>query len=81
MDLLRSNICADVLVPFSGEMQAQDGTVMNKADQIILPKDIITMDWLAENVVGSIPSISDLTKEAQAVTKIQGLSSLDASEA
>lgn len=81
VDLLRSNICADVLVPFSGEMLAQDGTVMNKADQIILPKDIITMDWLAENVIGSIPLNSELTEDARAVTKMQGLSSLEESEA
>ena len=81
VDLLRSNICADVLVPFSGEILAQDGKVMNKAEQIISPKEIITMDWLAENVVGSIPSISDLTEEARAVTKIQGLSGLEESEA
>ena len=81
VDLLRSNICADVLIPFSGEMLAQDGTVMNKAEQTISPKEIITMDWLAENVVGSIPSILDLTEEARAVTKMQGLSSLEALEA
>lgn len=81
VDLLRSNICADVLIPFSGEMLSQDGTVMNKAEQTILPKEIITMDWLAENVVGSIPSILDLTEEARAVTKMQGLSSLETPEA
>lgn len=81
VDLLRSNICADVLIPFSGEILAQDGTVMNKAEQIISPKEIITMDWLAENVVGSIPSIPDLTEEARAVTKIQGLSGSEESEA
>ena len=81
VDLLRSNICADVLIPFSGEMLAQGGTVMNKAEQTISPKEIITMDWLAENVVGSIPSILDLTEEARAVTKMQGLSSLEALEA
>ena len=54
---------------------------MNKAEQTISPKEIITMDWLAENVVGSIPSILDLTEEARAVTKMQGLSSLEALEA
>ena len=72
--LLQNNICSEILNPFSGELRAQDGTVMNKSDQIILPKDIITMDWLVDNVVGSIPSISDLAEEAQKVAKIQGLS-------
>lgn len=73
INLFRNNICSDALIPFSGELCTQDGTVMNQSDQIISPSEIITMDWLVENVVGSIPSISDLTEEAQAVTKMQGL--------
>lgn len=73
VSLLRNNICSDALTPFYGELLTQDGTVMNKSDQVIPPREIITMDWLAENVVGNIPSISDLTEEAQAVTKMQGL--------
>ena len=60
-------------MPFSGNLCAQDGTVMNTADQVIAPKDIITMDWLLDNVVGSIPKISDLTENAQAVARMQGL--------
>ena len=74
VDLLRSNICSETLVPFSDDLRAQDGTVMNQSGQIIPPREIITMDWLVDNVIGSIPSISDLTKEAQAVAKIQGVS-------
>lgn len=80
VDLFRSNICSDVLVPFYGNLRAQDGTVMNESDQTILPQEIITMDWLVENVVGSIPLISDLTEEAQAVTRMQGLGKTQASE-
>lgn len=74
VELLRNDICSETLIPFSGELYAQDGTVMNKFDQIIPPKDIITMDWLMDNVVGSIPSFSDLTEEAQTVARMQGLS-------
>jgi len=73
VDLLRNNICSDTLIPFSGNLCAQDGTVMNTPDQVILPQDIITMDWLLDNVVGSIPRISDLTENAQAVARMQGL--------
>ena len=74
VELLRNSICSETLIPFSGELCAEDGTVMNKAGQIIPPKEIITMDWLVDNVVGSIPSISDLTEKAQTVAKMQGLS-------
>lgn len=74
VDLFRNDICSDVLIPFSGELYAQDGTLMNEADQIIPPHEIITMDWLLDNVVGRIPSISELTEEAQIITKMQSLS-------
>ena len=74
VDLLRSNICSETLIPFSGDLRAQDGTVMNKSGETIPPRDIITMDWLVDNVVGSIPSILDLTEEGQAVAKMQGVS-------
>ena len=73
VELLRNDICSETLIPFSGELYAQGGTVMNESDQIIPPKEIITMDWLADNVVGSIPSLAELTEEAQAVAKMQGL--------
>ena len=73
VELLRSNICSEILIPFSGDLWDQDGTVMNGPDDIIPPKDIITMDWLVDNVIGRIPSISDLTEEAQAIARMQGL--------
>ena len=74
VELLKNDICAETLIPFSGELYAQGGSIVNESDQIIPPQKIITMDWLADNVVGSIPSISDLNEEAQSVAKMQGLS-------
>ena len=73
VDLLRNNICSETLIPFSGELIAQDGTVMNEADKVLSPQEIITMNWLIDNVVGSIPPITDFTEKAQSVAKIQGL--------
>ena len=37
------------------------------------PDEIITMDWLAENVIGKIPELDELTEEAQALVKFQGI--------
>ena len=73
VDLLRSNICSETLIPFSGELISQDGTVMNEADKVLTPQEIITMNWLIDNVVGSIPPITEFTEKAQKVAKIQGL--------
>ena len=73
VDLLRNNICSETLIPFSGELFAQDGTVMNEADKVLSPQEIITMNWLIDNVVGNIPPITEFTEKAQKVAKIQGL--------
>lgn len=78
VELLRNDICSETLIPFSGELYAQDGTSMSKSDQIIPPKEIITMDWLMDNVEGIIPAITELTEEAQTVAKMQGLSKTQA---
>ncbi len=72
VNLLRNNICSETLVPFYGEIVSQDGVVRNEAEQFMTPQDIITMDWLADNVVGSIPTVAELTAEAQAVARMQG---------
>ena len=73
VDLLRSNICSETLIPFSGELISQDGTVMNEAGRVLTPQEIITMNWLIDNVVGSIPPITEFTEKAQKVARIQGL--------
>lgn len=36
-------------------------------------EEIISMDWLAENVVGVIPEFKDLTQEAQTLVRLQGV--------
>ena len=72
VNLLRNNICSETLVPFYGEIVSQDGAVRNEAEQFMTPQDIITMDWLVDNVTGSIPTIAELTEEAQSVARMQG---------
>ncbi len=37
------------------------------------PDEIITMDWLAENVVGKIPDVDELTEDARALVEFQGI--------
>ena len=36
------------------------------------PEEIITMDWLAENVIGSIPKVEELTETARTLTSFVG---------
>ena len=40
-------------------------------------EEIITMNWLAENVVGKLPEFDELTEEAQSLVRLQGLTIYD----
>lgn len=73
IEVLKSTISSDVFNPFSGILYSQTGVVQDNPNQSMLPEEIMTMDWLAENVVGTIPKKEELTEQAGPVMKQQGV--------
>ena len=73
MDLLKATISSDRFNPFSGVLYSQEGVVQEDPNRSMLPEEIMTMDWLAENVIGSIPTKEELTETAEPVIKQQGV--------
>lgn len=73
VELLKATISSDRFNPFSGILYSQDGMVQADPNGSMLPEDIMTMDWLAENVIGSIPTKEELTEKAEPVIKQQGV--------
>ena len=71
IELLKKTICSGEFNPFSGILYSQQGIVQKDAGKALSPEDIITMDWLAENVIGSIPQKDALVEKA--VVSLQGL--------
>jgi hypothetical protein len=77
--LLKKEIISGDFNPFSGTIYSQKGLVHSHnvyAEDTgagISVDEIIIMDWLADNVVGSIPDIDDLTDEAKALVQLQGI--------
>ena len=69
-DLLQRSIRADLCRPFRGTLYAQGGREM-KGD--LTTEQIITMDWLMENVEGSIPSYDQLTDVGKATVDQVGV--------
>ncbi|MBQ2706428.1 MAG: BMP family ABC transporter substrate-binding protein [Agathobacter sp.] len=67
------DISVEDVVPFFGEIYAQDGTLKNEAEQSMSPEDIMKMDWLVENVIGEIPSIDLLQEQAKTVVELKGV--------
>ena len=67
------DIRVEDVVPFYGEIYAQDGTLKNNAEEEMLPETIMRMDWLVENVIGEIPSIDTLQEQAKTVVELKGV--------
>lgn len=73
IEFLKSSIRAGVFHPFDGPIYCKDGITRCEEGKSLDAEEIITMDWLAENVIGEIPELEELTEEAQALVQLQGI--------
>lgn len=73
IEFLRNSIRTGAFQPFEGLIYSQNGNLQCKEGESLEPDEIITMDWLAENVIGQIPEFEELTEEAQALVQLQGV--------
>lgn len=70
-DIMRKEIYTEQFQLFSGEIRLQDGSIVGEKGGCLSPEEIITMEWLAENVVGEVPAMEHLTKEARTLAVMQ----------
>lgn len=75
--LLKETICRGDFNPFSGIMYSQNGVIKGQSSDALTSEEIITMDWLAQNIVGSIPSKDDLDEPARDLAAVQGVKEED----
>ena len=73
VELLRSSIRSGSFHPFDGLIYSQKGIVQCEKGGSLKPDDIITMEWLAENVVGKVPEFEELTDEAKRLVQLQDI--------
>ncbi len=73
VDHIKYDITVNDIYPFFGEIHSQEGVLRNKENEIMRPEDIMKMDWLAENVIGDIPSASELIEGAQSIVELKGV--------
>jgi len=75
IDLLRHSIIQGSFDPFTGPLHSQDGILRAAAGQQLTPVEIITMDWLYENINGHIPTVDQILPEARQIVRLQGIGS------
>lgn len=76
VELFKKMICSGEFEPFSDELYDQNRRLRNKKGSRLSPEDIITMDWLLDNVVGEIPKASQLEDSARAIVMNQGIKNI-----
>ena len=70
--LLRKNLIEGTLDPFARKIIAQDGTVKNDGSRTLDPKERLHMDWLCENVIGSIPTFDQILPMSRTMVRDMG---------
>ena len=72
-NLLKKSITDGTQDPFFRRIVAQDGTVKNDGSRPLSPEELLRMDWLCDNVIGSIPPFEEILPISQNMVRELGL--------
>ena len=72
-DLLKDSIRQNICTPFLTPLITQSGEVIGEGEKNLSLEQIITMDYLVENVVGNIPQYDELTPMGKATVNMSGV--------
>ena len=72
-DILRSGLRNGIIDPFRRPLVAQDGRLMHDGSRSLTPEELLHMDWLCENVEGSIPTFDSLLPYSRAMVRELGI--------
>lgn len=70
---VKDAMCYDRIRPFEGEIRSQDFMVQNQEGQRMGTEQIIKMNWLADNVIGTIPKAGDMKEHAKEIVELKGV--------
>ena len=71
--MLRAGLRRGLMDPFFRRIIAQDGTMKNDGSRGFTPEELLHMDWLCENVHGSIPGIDEVLPFSRPMVKLLGV--------
>ena len=76
VNALKNSITADSFSPFEGELRSQTEVIKKEDSPRLTNEEILGMDWLNENIIGSIPSLDEIAESAHNTIKSNGLASV-----
>ena len=72
-EVLRSSIRNRTLDPFRRKLVTQDGRVISDGFRRLSPDELLRMDWLCQNVIGSIPTFDELLPMSRSIVRELGI--------
>ena len=72
-EILRKGILNGTVDPFCAEIRDQSGLLRSDGKTALSPEEIMRMDWLCDNVDGSIPGFDELLPRSQGLVRLLGL--------
>ena len=73
LELLKTGVITGRINPFDGELHSQDGIVREEGASPLTYEEIITMNWLNDNVIGSIPTSDEVDEIAKKTVSVIGV--------
>lgn len=80
IDIYRKALINGTFHPFDGELRSREGVVQEASSGEFTSEEIITMDWLNDNVIGEIPSADKLTDAGKSAVRISGIARKESEE-
>ncbi len=72
-NFLKESIIKDICIPFLAPVITQKGDEVRSEDKSLSPEQIINMDYLVENVIGTIPKYEELSPMGKATVDTAGV--------
>jgi hypothetical protein len=72
VDIFKHGIITNFFSPLGGVMTDQDG-IQHDGGIGFSPEELMKMNWLADNIIGSIPKNWDLKDESVPLVKVSGV--------
>lgn len=72
-EILKQGIIDGSVDPFYTRIVDQQGILRNDGSRPLLPEEIMTMDWLCDNVDGSIPGYEEIIPPARELVQLLGV--------
>ena len=72
-EMLRTGLIEGRCDPFQRPITDQNGVLRNDGTRTFTPDELIAMDWLADNVVGHIPTLDEVIPASKATVRLLGV--------